>query len=557
MVEHVHALPIGYHLKEYTVTRILGFGGFGITYEAIDENLEKRVAIKEYLPSDLAVRTQESTVSAKSDRDQDGFEWGLDRFLNEAKVVAKFDHPNIVKIYRFFKSNGTGYIVMEYIDGRTLSSILRQFGKLDESQIRAWLWPIMEGLKIVHEAGFLHRDIKPQNIMIRDDDHPVLLDFGSARLALSGKTQSLTSVMTPGYAPLEQYSSHGDQGPWTDIYALGAVMYFCVRGEKPADALDRISKDHLVQLDHHDFERYSRNLCDGIMWALGMREDNRPQTLDQWLELLDDPSEEVTRVWKEPDPEKAETTRLHKPAQLSEPAISPCIEELPKPKHKATKPKKLSEVDQNPRTDGLRQKSVRKKNRAVKAGPGSNPNLDDGILNLIRPWFSGSFSAVKKWISFPAVNRSAVLKGVGTVFVFAALWFGLKNFDFSEPETNLPADEDQQYSQGQMYENGWGRQKDLSKAVELYSLAAERGHMEAQFQLARLFFHGEGVSQNYEKALDLYKRAADQGHMESQYMVGWMYFYGEGVAIDREESLKWFQLAAEQGHEKAKLYLQG
>lgn len=153
MIDHIHALPEGYQLQEYTITGTLGFGGFGITYSALDTNLDKIIAIKEYLPSELAVRTDGSTVSAKSEQDRDSYDWGLERFLDEARAVARFKHPNIIQIYRFFEQNGTGYIVMEFIEGRTLDSILGEQSTLEETEIRRWLWPVMDGLKVVHAAG--------------------------------------------------------------------------------------------------------------------------------------------------------------------------------------------------------------------------------------------------------------------------------------------------------------------------------------------------------------------------------------------------------------------
>lgn len=186
MIDHIHALPEGYRLQEYTITGLLGFGGFGITYSAHDNNLDKLVAIKEYLPSELAARVDGSSVSCKSQQDRESFDWGLERFLDEARTVAKFDHRNIVRIYRFFEQNSTAYIVMELLEGETLDWALNQRGTLQESDIRNWLWPIMKGLQIVHDRGYLHRDIKPQNIIMRSDGRPCLLDFGAARLAMGG-----------------------------------------------------------------------------------------------------------------------------------------------------------------------------------------------------------------------------------------------------------------------------------------------------------------------------------------------------------------------------------
>jgi formylglycine-generating enzyme required for sulfatase activity len=311
MIDHVHALPEGYELQEYTITGTLGFGGFGISYSAQDNNLDKIIAIKEYLPSELAVRLEGSTVSAKSDQDTENFVWGLDRFLAEARVVARFDHPNIIRIHRFFEQNGTGYIVMEHIEGQTLAALLKERKNLEETEIRAWLWPVLEGLKVVHKAGFLHRDIKPHNIMMRDDGRPCLLDFGSARMAIGGRTRSLTSIMTPGYAPLEQYETRGNQGPWTDIYAMGAVMYSCISGRKPPEVMDRVRNDSLDAPETGSGKTYSNGLIRGVKAALALQESERPQSLDSWLEMLDGPEEETKIIPKTVKTKPAETaTRI-------------------------------------------------------------------------------------------------------------------------------------------------------------------------------------------------------------------------------------------------------
>jgi serine/threonine protein kinase len=236
MTEYFNALPSGYRLHEYLLMRVLGAGGFGITYLGFDKNLDKPVAIKEFLPLDIAIRHGGTSVIPKSSSDQENFEWGLDRFLDESRTLAMFDHNNICKIFRFFQAHGTGYIVMEYVEGEILSATLKRKGRLNEVELRSILEPLLDGLKRVHEAGFLHRDIKPHNIVIRDSGSPVLIDFGAARQAMGQKSRSVTAVVTPGYAPIEQYSTRGNQGPWTDIYALGAVCYRAVVGTLPPDA---------------------------------------------------------------------------------------------------------------------------------------------------------------------------------------------------------------------------------------------------------------------------------------------------------------------------------
>lgn len=303
MTDYLQALPAGYQLQEYTITNTLGQGGFGITYAARDNNLDSVVAIKEYLPSDKAVRTDGSSISAKSARDKLDFEWGLKRFLTEAKTLARFDHPNIVKIFRFFEQNGTGYMVMEYVQGQTLDQILKQCGTLTQVQIQQWLFPIVEGLQLVHTAGFLHRDIKPQNIMLRTDGRPVLLDFGAARVATLDRTTAMTAIMTPGFAPLEQYQTSGDQGPWTDIYALGAVLHCCITGKRPPDVMDRVTEDSVQEHLRQYVGPYSYQLVDGTCAALSMSSKVRPQNLPQWVASLQDNSDDVTLEL--PSPESA------------------------------------------------------------------------------------------------------------------------------------------------------------------------------------------------------------------------------------------------------------
>ena len=220
--DHRLALPQGTRVQDFEFHRILGHGGFGITYLGWNIALDIPVAIKEYLPADLAMREQDMSVLPRSSGDEADFQWGLDRFLDEARVMARFKHPNIVQVQHFFQAHGTAYIVMEYVEGETLSDLLKRRGTLTEAELKHILLPLLAGLIDVHEAGILHRDIKPGNILLRAaDGSPVLVDFGAARQAVGVRSRSVTAVLTPGYAPIEQYSSRGRQGPWTDMYALG------------------------------------------------------------------------------------------------------------------------------------------------------------------------------------------------------------------------------------------------------------------------------------------------------------------------------------------------
>jgi DNA segregation ATPase FtsK/SpoIIIE-like protein len=285
--DHFVALPSGFVLGKYQLQSVLGQGGFGITYKAWDAALNRAVAIKEYLPSDVAVRLDGTTVSAKSRNDQESFEWGLQRFLEEARALARFeDAPSVVRVHDYLQANGTAYMVMALVEGTSLHAIYRQEAPLSEARLKAIALPLLDGLQHVHRAGFLHRDIKPSNILIRDSGEPVLIDFGAARQALGGKSRSLTSIFTPGYAPFEQYSSSGKQGPWTDIYALAATLYHGIAGKPPPSAADRIPQDAMVPAATLGAGRYSKSFLAAIDHGLAVFEADRPADAALWTRML-------------------------------------------------------------------------------------------------------------------------------------------------------------------------------------------------------------------------------------------------------------------------------
>ncbi len=291
--DNLQALPEGTQLLWYRIERVLGQGGFGITYLAHDSNLDSQVAIKEYLPGALAVRGSDLTVLPSSVAVASDFAWGLERFLDEGKTLAKFDHPGIVRVLSVFEQNGTAYLVMRYESGSPLNAVLERDGSLSGTRLRAILVNIVDGLEQVHAAGFIHRDIKPANIFIRSDDSAVLLDFGAARLALGAHSQSLTAIVSPGYAPFEQYFSDSTgQGPWTDIYALGATAYRAIGGVAPMPAVDRSktllagSADSLVDVRALAADGYDGALLTAVTAAMYFHAEQRPQTLQQWRAML-------------------------------------------------------------------------------------------------------------------------------------------------------------------------------------------------------------------------------------------------------------------------------
>jgi serine/threonine protein kinase len=298
-----HGLPAKTMLLEYRIESILGAGGFGVTYLARDTLLEKDVAIKEYLPVDLALRALDGSVVPVNTDAAFNYKSGLDQFLAEARTLARFTHPNIVRVSRYFEANGSAYMVMDYEEGTSLNRFLRKTTHPDERYLKAMVKPLLEGLQEVHAAGFLHRDIKPSNIFLRADGTPVLLDFGTARLAIRESLHDAIAILTPGYAPVELYVRTGQQGPWTDIYSLAAVLYRAVVGENPPDALTRLRVDGVGKRLQGGRERYGAQFLAAIQWGMALEEQRRPQSVSDWRgAILRGTPPRVAAATPKPDP---------------------------------------------------------------------------------------------------------------------------------------------------------------------------------------------------------------------------------------------------------------
>ena len=286
----LHLKP-GTILKEhYLIGRVLGHGGFGITYLAYDLNLGYKLAIKEYFPQGMATRsTENASISVYTGNTKEQFEYGLEKFIDEGRTLARFDDiPEIVTAKDFFKENGTAYLVMSYIDGITLKKYAEQNGgKLPLDAVLTIMLPIMKALETVHKAGILHRDISPDNIYITKSFNVRLLDFGAARYAIGQHSRSLSVLLKPGYAPVEQYKAKGNQGPWTDVYAVGATIYRVLTGITPPDALDRL--DDLGRLDEDTIRKPSEmgvvigpQYEQALMKALSVRAADRFQSMEEF-----------------------------------------------------------------------------------------------------------------------------------------------------------------------------------------------------------------------------------------------------------------------------------
>ena len=290
---HPAALPKGHRIGEYEIVRVLGAGGFGITYRAFDHRLDGPVALKEYFPADAARRVAGPRVAPSATENRTVFTWGLNRFIEEARAIHRLRHPNVVRALRYLEAHGTAYIVMEYVRGLSLQRMLHgSHGPLRRSadQWRRWMDPLLDGLAHVHDHGYLHRDVKPANIMMSPPpgyDYtggswnwtPVLIDFGAARMAARDRTH--TQVLTPGYAPIEQYSNGCVQGPPTDIYALAAVSYRVLTGEPLPSAPDRVLHDDYEPLAGRIAHADPQWLAE-IDHGLALRPNDRPQEIPAW-----------------------------------------------------------------------------------------------------------------------------------------------------------------------------------------------------------------------------------------------------------------------------------
>ncbi len=280
------ALQPGQLIGRYEIVSVLGQGGFGITYRARDVQLGREVAIKEYLPTALAMRQDRTTVLPRSTKMAEDFGWGRERFVTEGRTLASLHRVRaIVQVFDFLEANGTAYIVMELLHGETLEERIKRLGRLGAEDVDRILWPLLDGLEQVHNAGFLHRDIKPANILLDDAGNPTLIDFGASRAAMAGRSTALTAIFTPGYAAAEQMTS-AKQGPWTDIYGLSATLYHAITGHTPPSAFDRMLDDGYQPLAQLDPAGFSRGVLAGVDAGLAVAARDRPQTIAGWRPIL-------------------------------------------------------------------------------------------------------------------------------------------------------------------------------------------------------------------------------------------------------------------------------
>jgi len=544
----LNALHAGYQLHWYEIKEILGQGGFGITYLAYDKNLAHEVAIKEYLPIDLSVRAEDHSVHAVSHEHQDRYNWGLISFIEEARAIGQFNHPNIVRVRNVFKANNTAYMVMDYELGETLQEILSRRKILDEVDIKTVLFPIIDGMKQIHAHGFIHRDIKPANIFIRVDGEPVLLDFGSARQALEDSQDSITSVFSKGYAPIEQYNTkEEEQGPWTDIYAVGATMYRTIAGIPPCDAIARssaisvTSRDTYVSAMEIGAGRYSRTLLEAIDHAMQFKRQDRPQTISEW---------QLTMAAKPQDTSKLETDQKEIDDDSGAFAIQLRKAEQGEISSQATVAFMYAKgIGTTERNEEEAVKWYRK--AAIKGHLNSQFNL--GVIYAKGRGVEQSYTEAYKWYHMAADQEDTTaqatlammcVKGIGTEKNSTAAfnWYHI-----AAKKGNL----DSMFNLAEMYANGVGVQKDDAQAFKWFQIAAEQDHVNAQLSLGYIYGKGLGIDRNDIESYHWYRKAAESGNPNAQFNLGVIYAKGRGITRNISEAKKWYQMAVNQGDQNA------
>ena len=466
-----NALAAKSRLQGYEIVRVLGEGGFGITYLAFDHQLDGAVALKEYFYALHATRAASGAVVLGSSSSAGAFQWGRDRFLNEARVLAQLDHPNIVRVHRYFEENNTAYIVMEYVEGESLADFLKKHGVLTPEQWWPWMKSLLAGLEHVHGHKYLHRDIKPENIVIRADKRrtmPVLVDFGSARVATGERTH--TQVVTPGYAPIEQHSNLGRQGPYTDIYGLAVVSYQVLTGTLLPSAPDRVLEDRYEPLVTK-LKRPADGFLAAIDKALALLPADRPQSIAVWRTELnrDSPAKRMSG--------RRSATRSPLPLR---------------PFGMAEGSKLRGNLSSKQRTDILqRMEQHDRERRLERLRVAANRGSPRAQLELADMYTHGK-----------GVERDPVQA--------AQLFRKAADRGHREAQTRL----------GWMYFRGNGMSRDYAAAEKWFRAAADQGHADGEFAIGWMYFRGEGLPRDYAAAEKWFRAAADQGHEQARNALG-------------------------------------
>ena len=504
-------LPEGSVLNgKYLVGKVLGRGGFGITYLGFDLNLRVRVAIKEYFPVGASMRVANSynVLSLSNAETTSAFNKGCNVFLNEAQTLAVFNNPYIVHVREVFKEHGTAYIIMDFVDGLTLSkAVTGMGGTMPVDLMLSLMKPLIQQLAVLHRKKIIHRDIKPDNIMLvkeeeTGEEHLVLLDFGAARSFISENvTKTYTAVVTPGFAPIEQYSEKSRQGPYTDVYALCATMYYLLSGQAPTAVHERINGIPLKSFQESGV-KIPANIENAIMHGLAIKSDDRIQTMQQLYEELSLEEKSV------------------------QPAPSPKVNPAPK-------------IKQKPDTG-----------TTTTTRSGSRKSLLIALTCIVIVALIGLVGG----IIFSKENSGPDSQYKKAVSL-------MKKEQYSEAEEVLEALNDYKdsaeklsearYRLGLSYETGNNGVKNERLALSYYQLAADDGYADAINKLGECAYYGIGRNQDYQEAFSRFEEASDLGCVNAYYNLGMCYENGHGTEKNEKTAMAYYNIAADEGHQEA------
>ena len=584
--DYQNALPVGAEIDSYRIERVLGEGGFGITYLVCELNLGKFYAIKELLPDGIAVRQGgATTVSAKNKGSVEDFVATRKYFISEARILAGMNHPAVVKVHRLMEANGTCYMVMDYIEGDTLGDYLKKRGGMFNgvNEFQQIFYPLMEGLEVLHGQGIIHRDIKPGNIMVKPDGSPVLLDFGAATQTQS-KTVTITQMLSAGYSPFEQYTSRAKQGPYTDIYALGATMHKAITGNKPDDSSDRMYADAYQALTQTRayLKTYGSELLGAVDAALRMDPVQRPQTVGAWRRMLNEGPGELPAKQKQDtffldastdfDAIKNGDIRSGRKkrkvfllsvmglvlvAALSW-AIHTMVAELDKQREQmvqiqqeaeAQRLKKQEEVANKQKSKAQELLEIKKKlaemesqNEALSL---AEQREQEARLEAMQEAEAQRLTAQNIQEGIEALESARDLFEIGVALP--------RDFFDQVDKDDLRSLAETGHAQAQFlwgfaHVPSLGLLDNESEAVKWIRKAAEQGNAWGMTQLGLMYAQGQGLIKDEGEAVRWYRKAAEQGDAWGRAQLGLMYEHGRGVDKNEREAERWYRKAAKQGN---------
>lgn len=527
-------LAPGTRLDQYVIKTVLGAGGFGITYLAEHPILRKQFAIKEHFPRDFATR-EGRTVRATS-TGAATYEWSLERFMDEARTLAKFKHASIVDVTSVFESNGTAYMALAFEKGKSFEQWLLELGRApSQAELDRILVPLLEALEVIHSHNVMHRDIAPDNILIRTDGTPVLLDFGAAREAARKNSRAVSVIVKRSYSPPEQYSTEArHQGPWTDIFALAATLYHAITGAPPDESTDRMITDRVASAAKAARGKYRPQFLAAIDQALRLRPEERPQSIRQWRPMLLAGAQtvrggtavggDVGRTQGVPAARRAAPlVGRTQPVDPSQPP-SGLLPDTPSP----------------PRSPW-----------ALLAAVSVAVLIPVGGLAIWQ--YTKSDSSNVNVATRPPVVTTHVRDAFRTT---PGSPQAVIPRELTPQEVEALKNEAQhEYSEGDKHLNGRGVTKDLTRARELFESAARKGSVAAMNDLGFMYSNGVGVAKNDMLAVQWFELAAKHNHATAENNLGLHYRNGRGVQKDLNAARQFFERSAAKNNNRAMLNL--